>query len=148
VRLFALRDSDSRCGALYQLVALQDQDLRKRIRQRARRRETGNPGADYDGSLANDLGQANFPIPRAIYYTLDTLIVKPNDDAAIETVSARRTIVLELGARRLVLQGGGTALEHVTEEFGFFCRQCGQHLALYRIGRSRAGGDCLLPGLR
>jgi hypothetical protein len=56
--------------------------------------------------------------------------------------------MIELGAQRLVLQGSSTALEHVTEKFGFFCRQCGQHLALHHIGRSRAGGDCLLPGLR
>ena len=56
--------------------------------------------------------------------------------------------MIELGAQRRVLQGSSTALEHVTEKFGFFRRKCGQHLALHHIGRSRAGGDSLLPGLR
>ena len=76
--MFALRDPDSRSYVLRQLVALQHQNLRKRIRQRASRRKTGNAGAYHYCSFANDLGQSEFPYTAENDYTSRTPIVKLN----------------------------------------------------------------------
>src|SRR5277367_6983980 len=53
-----------------------------------------------------------------------------------------------LAVRRLVVQGGSTALEQLTKKPGFLCRQHGEHLSLHDISRFRALGNGLLARLR